>query len=38
VGGQLSLPVDRTFRLDEIEAALAHARANAHFGKVVLVP
>ena len=35
--GTLCLPIDRTFPLDEAAAALAHMRANAHFGKVVLV-
>jgi NADPH2:quinone reductase len=35
--GKLRLPIDRIFPLDEAAAALAHMRANAHFGKVVLV-
>jgi len=35
--GRLRLPVDRTFRLDDVAAAVAHMRANAHFGKVLLV-
>jgi NADPH2:quinone reductase len=35
--GKLALPIDRTFPLDEAAAAQAHMRANAHFGKVVLV-
>ncbi|TWS99846.1 zinc-binding dehydrogenase [Reyranella sp. CPCC 100927] len=34
--GQLSLPIDRTFPLDQVSEALAHMRANAHFGKIVL--
>lgn len=34
--GRLSLPIDRTFPLDEAPAALAHMKANAHFGKIVL--
>lgn len=34
--GRISLPVDQVYPLEEIEAALAHMRANAHFGKVVL--
>ena len=34
--GKLRLPIDRTFPLDDAAAALAHMRANAHFGKVVL--
>jgi len=34
--GKLSLPIDRTFKLEEAAAALAHMKANAHFGKIVL--
>ncbi len=34
--GRLRLPIDRTFPLDQAPAALAHMRANAHFGKIVL--
>jgi NADPH2:quinone reductase len=34
--GSLRLPIDRMFPLDEAEAAQAHMRANAHFGKIVL--
>jgi len=34
--GQLALPIDRIFPLDEAVAAQAHMRANAHFGKIVL--
>ena len=34
--GTLKLPIDRTFPLDQAGAALAHMRANAHFGKIVL--
>ncbi len=37
VAGRLRLPIDRVFPLDEAEAAQAHMRANAHFGKIVLV-
>jgi NADPH2:quinone reductase len=33
---QLSLPIDRVFPLEEAEAAQAHMRANAHFGKILL--
>ena len=36
--GKLRLPVDRTFALAEVGAAVAHMRANAHFGKIVMVP
>jgi len=35
--GKLHLPIDRSFPLDEAPAAHAHMRANAHFGKIVLV-
>ena len=35
--GKLKLPIDKTFPLDQAPAALAHMRANAHFGKIVLV-
>jgi NADPH:quinone reductase len=34
--GRLSLPIDRTFPLDEIAQALAVMRANQHFGKIVI--
>ncbi|MBS0243427.1 MAG: zinc-binding dehydrogenase, partial [Proteobacteria bacterium] len=34
--GKISLPLDRTFPLAEAAAALAHMKANAHFGKIVL--
>ena len=35
--GKLHLPIDRTFPLAEAAEALAHMKANAHFGKIVLV-
>lgn len=35
--GALALPISRTFPLDEAAAALAHMKANAHFGKIALV-
>jgi len=35
--GTLHLPIDRTFPLAEAAEALAHMKANAHFGKIVLV-
>jgi NADPH:quinone reductase-like Zn-dependent oxidoreductase len=38
IAGKLSLPIDRVFKLDEAEAAQAHMRTNAHFGKIVMVP
>ncbi len=34
--GELSLPIDRVFPLDEAAEAQAHMGANAHFGKIVL--
>ena len=35
--GKLNLPIDRTFPLAQAADALAHMKANAHFGKIVLV-
>ena len=34
--GDLALPIDRTYALDEAALALAHMKANAHLGKIVL--
>jgi NADPH2:quinone reductase len=34
--GRISLPIDRTFPLEQAADALAHMKANAHFGKIVL--
>ena len=34
--GRLTLPIDRTFALDDIAEALAVMRANKHFGKIVV--
>ena len=34
--GALRLPIDRTFAFADADAAFAHMRANAHFGKIVL--
>jgi NADPH:quinone reductase len=36
--GKLRLPIDETFPLAEAAAAQARMRANAHFGKILLVP
>ena len=36
--GKLSLPIDHVFKLEDAEAAQAHMRTNAHFGKIVMVP
>ena len=35
--GKLHLPIDKTFPLAQAADALAHMKANAHFGKIVLV-
>jgi NADPH2:quinone reductase len=35
--GKLSLPIDKTFKLDDIAEALSLMRANRHFGKIVIV-
>ncbi len=34
--GKLALPIDKTYPLEEAAAALAHMKANQHFGKIVL--
>jgi NADPH2:quinone reductase len=34
--GKLTLPIDKTFPLDQAAEALAMMRANRHFGKIVL--
>lgn len=34
--GELALPIDRTFHLSEGAEALAHMKANKHFGKIVM--
>jgi NADPH2:quinone reductase len=34
--GKLALPIDRVFPLEQAAEALAHMKANAHFGKIVL--
>jgi NADPH2:quinone reductase len=36
LAGKIRIPIDRVFALDAIDQAVAHARANAHFGKIVL--
>ena len=36
--GTLHLPLDRTYRLDEVNEALARMKANQHFGKLALIP
>jgi NADPH2:quinone reductase len=36
--GELALPLDRTYRLDEVNDALARMKANQHFGKLALIP
>lgn len=34
--GKLALPIDKTYPLEQAAAALAHMKANEHFGKIVL--
>jgi NADPH2:quinone reductase len=34
--GKLALPIDKTYPLEEAADALAHMKANEHFGKIVL--
>jgi NADPH:quinone reductase len=34
--GSLQLPIDRTFSFEDLAAAYAHMRSNAHFGKIVV--
>ena len=36
LAGKLRIPIDRTFPLAAITDAVAHARSNEHFGKIVL--
>ena len=38
VAGELRLPIDRSFALSDVKAALAHMKANQHFGKILLIP
>jgi NADPH2:quinone reductase len=37
IAGKLTLPVDRTFPLDQAVEAQAYMKANQHFGKIALV-
>lgn len=36
--GRIGLPIDRSFSLSDAAKAHAHMAANAHFGKIVLIP
>jgi NADPH2:quinone reductase len=36
--GELHVPIDRAFPLDEVTDALARMRASQHFGKILLIP
>jgi NADPH2:quinone reductase len=36
--GELRIPVDSAFRLEEVPAALSRMRSNQHFGKILLIP
>ena len=35
--GELALPIDRVFSLDDVAEALAYMKANAHFGKIAML-
>jgi len=35
--GKLALPIDKVFPLDRVVEALAHMKANRHFGKIAMV-
>jgi NADPH2:quinone reductase len=36
--GELRVPLDSSFPLDAAADAVAHMRANRHFGKILLIP
>jgi len=36
--GRIKVPIDKTYPLSEARAAHEHMRANAHFGKILLLP
>ena len=36
--GKIKVPVDKTYPLAEAKAGHDHMRANAHFGKILLIP
>jgi NADPH:quinone reductase-like Zn-dependent oxidoreductase len=36
--GELRVPIDRAFPLDNVTDALTYMRANQHFGKILLIP
>jgi NADPH2:quinone reductase len=36
--GNLRIPIDRSYPLDDVSSALARMRANQHFGKLLLIP
>jgi NADPH2:quinone reductase len=36
--GTFKIPIDKTYKLDEAKAGHEHMRANAHFGKILLIP
>ena len=36
--GKFQVPIDKSFPLDQARAAHEHMRANAHFGKILLIP
>ena len=36
--GKIRVPIDKTFSLADARAGHEHMRANAHFGKILLIP
>ena len=38
LAGKFHLPVDRIYRLADVRDAVAHMKANQHFGKIVMIP
>jgi NADPH2:quinone reductase len=38
LAGKFRIPTDRIYRLAEVREAVAHMKANQHFGKIVMVP
>jgi NADPH2:quinone reductase len=37
-GGKIKVPIDKTYPLADAKAGHEHMRANAHFGKILLIP
>jgi NADPH2:quinone reductase len=36
--GELRVPIDSRYALDDVAGALARMRGNQHFGKILLIP